>query len=294
MFAIIRKELRQGRPLLIFSVVAAALLVISRLLVRTVVNAATGGDPQSAWVTYLPLEGYIIAAALGLPLVLALFAGLGLFAAEAEHGVLPVLFMLPLSRARLWAAKFLAGLLLTVLGSGVILLSVKLLIPGAFPFAGLTPWLDLGLAALFLLSLGMFVTALSPHVIGAGVGAVALGIGLLIITWIFRAGYGAWLLGYDPVLEVELWLALTAPALLLASRSVIVHGELLEARRTALVHIPLLILGLAVTAGLGVRRRPRAHPLRAHLHRADGRGRGARGHARGGPAQLQQPRALWP
>ena len=238
MFGIIRKELRQGRPLLIFSVAVALLLLAVRLLV---------GGPNITWGL---MSACLLEAVLILPLVLALFAGIGLFAAETEHGVLPVLLVLPLSRARLWAAKLIAGALLTLLGSAVILLTAKFFLPAAFPFVGLTPWVDVALAALFLLSLGMFVTVLSPHVIGAGVGAVALGVGILIGISIFRQGYGAWLLGYDLALEIELWLALTAPALLLASRSALIRGELLDSPRTALLRLPLLLLGLAVTAGL--------------------------------------------
>jgi len=246
MKAIVRKELRQGRPLLIVALVMVALLAGARLA-----SVISLGDPRVTWRTgNTPFDPLLMSTMLALPLFFALFAGVGLFASEAEHGVLPVLFMLPLSRRRIWAAKFLAGALLTALASAIVLLSAKYLVPPLFPFAGLTPWLDLALCALFVLAVGMFVTVLTPHVIGAAVAAVALVVGLMIATFIFQRDYGAPLLGYDEFLEKELWLALTVPALLFVSLRAVVKGEMLEWGRTVLLHLPLLLLGLVVMVGI--------------------------------------------
>ncbi len=81
------KELRQGRPLLLFSVIAAlALAAADVVAMRLKAVEGYGGGPGTA------LEVALAAVLTVLPLFLALLAGSGLFAAEADHGTIPVLF----------------------------------------------------------------------------------------------------------------------------------------------------------------------------------------------------------
>jgi len=252
MRAIVRKELRQGRVVLVFAIAMAGAMVGARLLlIRLGAGLDLAGLPDAHWRTaHTEYDHRFTVVVLALPALLALFAGVGLLASEAEHGVLPVLFMLPFSRRRIWAAKLLAGVLLTALSSAIVLLAGKYLMPPLFPFLGIVPWLDMALVALFVLSVGLFVTVLTPHVIGAAMAAGALVVGLTIATLLVVGLAGAPLLGYDALFDVELWLALTTPALLFASLRALVKGELLDWRRTALSHLPVLAAGLVVTAGV--------------------------------------------
>jgi ABC-type transport system involved in multi-copper enzyme maturation permease subunit len=252
MKAIVRKEFRQGRAVLIFAIVMAGAMLGARLLlIRFGGGMDFAGAPDANWRTaHTQHDGQLMVVMLALPALLALFAGVGLFASEAEHGVLPVLFMLPFSRRRIWAAKLLAGVLLTALSSATVLLAGKYLMPPLFPFRGIIPWLDMALVALFVLSVGLFVTVLTPHVIGAAMAAGALAVGLTIAALLVAGLAGAPVLGYDALFDMELWLALTTPALLFASLRALVKGELLEWRHTALSHLPVLAAGLAVTAGV--------------------------------------------
>ncbi|HUS79985.1 MAG TPA: hypothetical protein VM283_01880, partial [Armatimonadota bacterium] len=252
MRAIVRKELRQGRVVLVFALVMAGAMVGARLLlIRFGGGVDLAGAPDADWRTaYTQHDGQLRVVMLALPALLALFAGVGLFAPEAEHGALPVLFMLPFSRRRIWAAKFLAGLLLAALSSAIVLSAGKYLMPPVFAFRGIIPWLDMALVALFVLSAGLFVTVLTPHVIGAAMAAGALAVGLTIAALLVVGLAGAPVLGYDALFDIELWLALTTPALLFASLRALVKGELLEWRHSVLSHLLVLVAGLVVTAGV--------------------------------------------
>ncbi len=245
MKSIFRKELRQGRSLLVSGVALAALPYLAHLLFAT----QGAGDPalQGGEVPVDRVLGLVVVVS---PLLFALFAGVGLFASEAEHGTLPVLLGLPLSRKRLWLAKGLSGLVLTVIPSAVVLLTGKLLMPSAFAFVGLTPWIDVAMLGLFVLSAGLFVTVLTPHTIGAAVATVALVVGLAIGGFVFTNVCGAPLLGYSELLDVELWLVLITPTMLFLSVQALRRGELLEWRRSTLVLLPLLAVGIALTVGV--------------------------------------------
>ena len=104
------KEVRQGRPLLVFSLVVALLLAAG----KAVVGRAFPGLGYERYGEINPLSVTVAMVMLATPLLLALFAGAGLFAAEADHGTVPILFALPLSRRRIWLGKVLAGLALTL------------------------------------------------------------------------------------------------------------------------------------------------------------------------------------
>ena len=244
MRALFLKEFRQGRPLLIFSLVMALLLpaayrVLSRALVGVLWWAELGRsglEPAFAILALVP------------PLLVALLAGAGLFAGEADHGTVPVLFGLPLSRRRIWAAKVLAGLALTVTGAALIQVSAAVLMPVAYRSLPATAYLpDLCLALVFVFATAAFVSSITSYVVGAVVGAVLLTGALALVMGIVVTNLGGLLLFYDPLIDVVLWLFLAAPALLLASALAVTRGELLQSARKHAFAVPALVVGLLVT-----------------------------------------------
>lgn len=237
------KEFRQGRPLLIFSLVMAVLLPLAYLAADRAFTRAEYVRPE------LPITFAIVL--LIIALVISVFAGAGLFAGEADHGTVPVLLALPLSRRRIWLAKILAGLALALVGSAILLGLDRLLMPGVWRSLPVSAYLpDLCLSGVFVFASAAFVSAISPYVTAAFAGTLvvagllALGLGLM---WFYL---GALLLGYNPILEVALWCFLAAPALLAGSALAVTRGELLQSRRKVAFAVPALIIGLLLTAVL--------------------------------------------
>lgn len=246
MRALFLKEFRQGRPLLIFSLVMALLCAAAYAILGRVVLPSYAYFPDEG---PSPLDAVVALAMLFTPPFLALLAGIGLFAGEADHSTLPVLFALPLSRRRIWLGKLLAGLALTGVGTVILLGVGRLLLPAAYHSLPVTAYLpDLCLMLLFVFAVAAFVSALTSNVIAALVGALlvggllALGLGLMYFE------LGALLLGYNPILDVGLWGFLVTPALLLASALAVSRGELLQSWRKHAFAVPALVLGLVVTA----------------------------------------------
>jgi ABC-type transport system involved in multi-copper enzyme maturation permease subunit len=248
MRSLILKEFRQGRPLLFFSLVVALLLaaayaVVGRLYVVELAqdNWMVTGGPS-------PLNTAFSVLILVLPLVVAIFAGIGLFAGEADHNTVPVLLALPLSRVRIWLGKILGGLGLTAAGTVIIVGLGRLLLSDAYHSLPVSPYLpDLCLALLFVFAVSAFMSSVSSYTIAALVatliigGALSLGLGFL---W---GGFGAPLLGYNPITDLALWGLIAAPALLFASALAIDRGELLQSLRKHAFGIPALLVGLLIT-----------------------------------------------
>jgi hypothetical protein len=243
MKSLVWKELRQGRPLLLFSAVMALALSAAYLaIVRSGRGGMAGGETA----------GSVLAGALiVIPQALGLLAAAGLFAAEADHGTLPVLFALPLSRARIWALKAGAAALLAAAALALLFGLTRLLAPGLLGMTrAIATWTDLGLLVAIAFSVGLFATVLTPNVVAAGIAAYTLAIALFIGLYLLTQQCGALLLGYDDVLDVMLWVALLAPVLLFASARAVIRGELLRWDRSLLLRFPLLLAGLLVTIGL--------------------------------------------
>jgi ABC-type transport system involved in multi-copper enzyme maturation permease subunit len=237
------KEFRQGRPLLIFSLVMAVLVPL----------AYVAADRAFVRDQYLHADLPVTFAVVLLIFALAIpvFAGAGLLAGEADHGTVPVLLALPLSRRRIWLAKILAGLALALVGLVILLGLDRLLMPGVWRSLPVSAYLpDLCLSGVFVFASAAFVSAISPYVTAAFAGTLvvagllALGLGLM---WFYL---GALLLGYNPILEVALWCFLAAPALLAGSALAVTRGELLQSRRKVAFAVPALIIGLLLTVVL--------------------------------------------
>jgi len=242
MRALFLKDFRQGRPLLVTAFLLALLApaTFQVLVSPRFLFLAAAGDVAL---------GFGVALAV-IPSVLAFLAAAGLFSTEAENDTLPVLFALPLDRARIWAAKVLAGFALTAVASAILLGLDMFLMPKEFQqlrplFWSYSP--DITLWAFFFFSVGAFSTTIMPNIIASIALTIVLGGGLIVGVLALMFGLGAPLLGYPPELDAALWAFFTAPALLAASALVVTKGQLLQSRRKHLIAFPTLLLGLVVT-----------------------------------------------
>jgi len=234
------KEYHQGRPLLIFAAVLALFPGIAhyvgmsgRLLDEV---ARQDLDTLLGWVMLL------------VPVLLALFAGAGLFSMEADRGTLPALFALPLSRKQIWLAKALGGLALTLSASLLFLCLSALLVPTALPslpFQAYLPDLFLWMAVAFATAL--LCSALASSSTSALIGSLLLAGALAAGVTVFWQLACAPLLGYAEALDTALWSAAFVPALLLGSLLIITRGELVSARRARGLAARTLLLGGLLT-----------------------------------------------
>jgi ABC-type transport system involved in multi-copper enzyme maturation permease subunit len=237
------RELHQGRALLAFSALLGVLVPLGHLALA---HTAT-------YRFYAPAEQHDLAGIFGrlmllLPLVVAIFAGAGLFAAEADRGTLPALFALPFSRRRIWAAKALGGLAVTILGAAIIVGLGALLLPRAARAVSIPAYLpDVGMGLAFVFAVALFASSLTSTALAAVVFAVLLGGLLAMGVGLVWAGLGGVLLGYHPLLDLALWGLAAAPALCLASAVVVGRCELLQSRRKYLLAFAALVAGLLVT-----------------------------------------------
>jgi hypothetical protein len=257
MRALFIKELRQGRPLLIFAAVMGVLLVAAHAAVGRFLLLYSGAlEPE------VLSFAFGIAAAAMVPLF-AIFASSGVFSGEANAGTLPVLFALPLSRLRIWAGMALAALALTA-GSAIVLLVIARV-------ALRSPFLSLSLSAhlpdaicfaVFLLSVGLLCSGLARSVTAAIACAVLLAGGFIGGASALVFYYGAPITGL-PILDLALWCSVCIPALLLGSALSVTRGELLTGFRKWLFAVPVTVVALALTvvlvcvlvrAGTGYRR----------------------------------------
>jgi len=234
------KEIRQARSLLIFSAALPLLLVVIGAFAM-LAHGVAHDLPE--------VVGAVAAAILQVvPLVVGLFAGASLFAAEADHGTVPLLFSLPLSRRRIWLAKALAGLAITFV-STAIALAVGRLAVGATeylrPVAVSVP--ATAALTLFVFAVAAFVSSVTSYAIGAVIGALFLGGALVTgLVWLL-IGYGIRLLSYEPLRDLALWCLFVTPALFLASEIAIRRGELFQSPRRLAYAFPALVAGLAAT-----------------------------------------------
>jgi ABC-type transport system involved in multi-copper enzyme maturation permease subunit len=239
MRALFLKELNQGRPLLYFALAIALLIPAAHVVLRSPNLLYLAGTEQIARVwTYLLLA---------LPPFIALLAAAGLFASESERGTLPTLFALPLSRRRIWLAKLLGGLALTVVASGFLLGIDAVLLRGVFAAPDFRAHLlDACLWAAVAFAVGIFWSTLVPNVIASLAGGFLFTCALIGGVTAMWFHLGAPLLGYPPERDLALWAFFLTPALLLASQLVVARGELLRSWPRWLFSFPVLLLGVIV------------------------------------------------
>jgi hypothetical protein len=224
------------------------------------------------------IDGTFHHLCLVVPLVLAFFAGCGLFAGEVDWGTAPVLFGLPVSRRRIWAAKVLAGLALTAVGSLIALALVRLFLPSVFraaPFSAYLP--DVALWTAFAFAVSVFCSTITRHANAAlalaAIVAGALATGAIALWYYLDAP----LLGYTEPLDIALWCFSAVPALLLASALVVTRGELFQSRRIWAIAFPTLLITIGLTvllvsgAARWLTRYDRSHVEDVWVLRAQGR-----------------------
>ncbi|HUU53668.1 MAG TPA: ABC transporter permease [Armatimonadota bacterium] len=245
MRALFLKELNQGRPLLVFALVLALLIPIGYAVVsRALFRLDPGYGPG-------PVQFFFGLAVIFSPLIIALVASSGIFSSEVAAGTTPILFALPLSRRRIWAAMVLAALALTAAGTILLIGLDRLLLPSAFRLLPLRAYLpDIICFTLFYLSVGIFCSSLTRSVTAALAVSILLAAALTFgATWIVLS-FGAFILGL-PTLDVALWCLLASPALLLSSLLPITRGELLTApRKWHALAVWTATIGVAVTVFL--------------------------------------------
>ena len=245
MRALFLKELNQGRPLLVFALVLALLLPLGCAVVsRALFRLDPGFEPSD-------LQLFFGFAALLAPILIAILASAGIFSGEVAAGTTPLLFALPLSRRRIWAAMALAALALTAAAAIILLGLGRLLLPSAFRLLSVRAYLpDLICLTLFFLSVGIFCSSLTRSVTAALAVSVLLAGALIGGAIALVTYFGAPLLGL-PTIDTALWCLLASPALLLSSLLPITRGELLTApRKWHALAVFTAALGLAATLTL--------------------------------------------
>lgn len=224
MRSVFLKEWRQGRLIVIFGLVLAGLIpalwaVLSTVYVRDFRN-------QQNVDLFCGILYYIV------PLFLAVVVGSGIFAAELERGTLPLLLALPFSRRAVWLGKLLAGLALTF--SAIVLIFAPAVIARAPVLEEAQFWLlapDLLLWTIILFCISFFWSTLCASIMGAVLATIILWALLAIAAWFAIGFLGARLLGTSVLLDAELWMLATCPALLTGSYVGFARGELLQSRR---------------------------------------------------------------
>jgi ABC-type transport system involved in multi-copper enzyme maturation permease subunit len=223
MRAVIAKELRQGQALLLFGPLFIALVgvlyvYLSRAYVRNF------SDQENVDTACAVLIG--IGAA-----VSGLLALTGAFAADQERGTLPLLLSLPLSRARIWSAKLVASVIIALACVILILIPGALVVPQAVDQLKLPAYVwDLAIWWCFAAAVATFCSTFCERTLTALVNTILLGAALSVGVALLQF-LGASLLGYDELLDMELWLLAAVPGLLLASFLTFSRGELLQSRR---------------------------------------------------------------
>jgi ABC-type transport system involved in multi-copper enzyme maturation permease subunit len=239
------KEFNQGRPLLVFALAMA--------LVLPAAYAMLAGTSLFPFWELADVEFALGFLLLALPPVIAALAGAGLFSSEAERGTLPVLFALPLSRARIWWAKILAGLVLTAVGSAILLGLNAFLLTGVYRRLPIMAYLpDVCLWTAFAFAAAAFWSTVAPNVIASLAGAAVLGGGLVggvVALWYYL---GAPLLEAPVALDIALWASVFAPLLLLLSAVAVIKGELLQSAWNRVFPFPLLLVGAVITIAVTV------------------------------------------
>ncbi|MFB3879834.1 MAG: ABC transporter permease subunit [Armatimonadota bacterium] len=216
------KEWLQGRMIPLFGLLMGGLLTA----LWGIFTVAYVKD----WIDQENVNGFCGAMFYIVPVMLAIFVGAGLFAAEVERGTMPLLLALPFSRRQVWVGKTLAGL-------GLMLSAVVMtIVPGAIAtrpaleevsFWQFLPELALGCALLYFGAL--FWSTVLGSIVSAFLSAIATGIGLVVWAIVLMV-LGGRLFG-SPLLDVEVWALAAIPGLIVGSYVGFVRGEAFLGRR---------------------------------------------------------------
>ena len=216
------KEWHQGQMIALFGLLMGGLLTA----LWGIFTVAYVKD----WIDQENVNGFCGAMFYIVPVMLAIFVGAGLFAAEVERGTMPLLLALPFSRRQVWLGKTVAGLALMLsavamtIVPGVIATRPALEEVSFWQFA---PELALGSALLYFGAL--FWSTVLTSIVSAFLSAVATGIGL-VVWGIVLMVLGGRLFG-PPLLDVEVWALAAIPGLIAGSYFGFVRGEAFLGKR---------------------------------------------------------------
>ena len=232
------KEWKQGQMIALFGLLMGG-LVVALWGIFTVAYVKN-------WIDQENVNGFCGAMFYLVPLILAIFVGAGLFAAEVERGTMPLLLALPFSRRQVWVGKTLAGLALML--SAV----AMAIVPGAIAtrpaleevsFWQFAPELALASALLYLGAL--FWSTVLASIVSAFLSAIATGIGLVLVGVALMV-FGGRLFG-PPLLDIEVWALAAIPALIAGSYLGFVRGEAFLGRRRWVMPLTVALLTYLVT-----------------------------------------------
>lgn len=223
MKALFIKELRKGRWLPLFGLGLGLLVAVLR--------GFFGAYPPLLTKSAIDDENFFAIVSFA-SLALAMIAGAGLFASEAERATLPLLLALPLSRGRIWLAKVLAGFVLALSASVLLELMSLLALPGTIASPVFEDdLLTFGLWWFVVLSASASCSPLLKHTISAFMAAVLVSGGLLAFVFAVVRFWGGSLLGFSAADDASLWATAFIPGLLLGSLLALCKGEILRSGR---------------------------------------------------------------
>jgi ABC-type transport system involved in multi-copper enzyme maturation permease subunit len=239
MRSILAKEFRQNHLLVwVGFLLSAAIAVLYLLWTRSYVKTIHDEKELNAFC------GFLMLLASG---VMVLVSTAGVFSLETGRGTLSFLLGLPVSRARIWLGKGLAGLAIALSSALLLIVPLSLVLPEIPQELHLAPYVpDLLVAVLFVFAVTLFCSTVFQRVISVLMASVVVTAALLLGGTVFL-GYAGPALGYDDMLDLALIELIVTPVLLLASAVTFTRGELLLARRRWGLALGSLAVGLALT-----------------------------------------------
>jgi hypothetical protein len=182
------------------------------------------------WRDQQDINGFCGAMFCVVPVMLAIFVGAGLFAAEVERGTMPLLLALPFSRRQMWVGKTLAGLALMLSAVAMVIVPGAIATRPALEEIGFWQFApELALASALLYFGAVFWSTVLASIVNAFLSAIATGTGLVLIA-IALLAFGGRLFG-PPLLDVEVWALAAIPGLIAGSYLGFVRGEAFLGKR---------------------------------------------------------------
>ncbi len=239
MRSILAKEFRQNHLLVwVGFLLSAAIAVLYLLWTRNYVKTIHDEKELNAFC------GFLMLLASG---VMVLVSTAGVFSLETGRGTLSFLLGLPVSRARIWLGKGLAGLAIALSSALLLIVPLCLVLPEIPREINITPYVpDIAVAVLLVFAVTLFCSTVFQRVISVLMASVVVTATLFIGGALFLQYVGG-ALGYDDMLDLVLVQLILVPALLLASAITFTRGELLVARRRWGLALGSLVVGIAVT-----------------------------------------------
>jgi WD40 repeat protein len=253
------KEWKQGQMIALFGLLMGG-LVVALWGIFTVAYVRN-------WIDQENVNGFCGVMFYLVPLVLAIFVGAGLFAAEVERGTMPLLLALPFSRRQVWVGKTLAGLALMLSAVAMAIVPGAIATRPALEEVGFWQFLpELALASALLYFGALFWSTVLASIVSAFLTAIATAIGLVLVGVALMV-FGGRLFG-PPLLDIEVWALAAIPGLIAGSYLGFVRGEaFLGRRRWRMPLIVALAIYLVTMVALGGFARSLTRYDRSHVYK---------------------------